>query len=36
MTETTKRFVLLGAYEALTEKETFCLKEANFEAVSTV
>ena len=36
MTETRKRFVLLGAYEALTEKENFCLKEANFEAVSTV
>lgn len=36
MIETRKRFVLLGAYEALTEKETFCLKEANFDAVSKV
>lgn len=36
MTEMRKRFVLLGAYETLTEKETFCLKEANFDAVSTV
>ena len=36
MTETSKRFVLLGAYETLTEKETFCLSEANFEAVSAV
>ena len=31
MTTTRKRFVLLGAVEDLTEKETFCLKEANFE-----
>ena len=36
MTGTRKRFILLGAYEGLTEKETFCLKEANFDAVSTV
>jgi predicted nucleotidyltransferase len=36
MTETRKSFVLLGAYEALTEKETFCLKEANFEVVSKI
>jgi ribosomal protein L34E len=36
MIETRKRFILLGAYEELTEKETFCLKEANFDAVSTV
>ncbi len=36
MTETRKRFALLGAYEELTEKETFCLKEANFDAVKEV
>ncbi len=36
MTETSKRFVLLSAYESLSEKETFCLTEANFEAVSVI
>lgn len=31
-----KRFVLLSAYEALTEKETFCIKEANFDEIRKV
>jgi len=31
-----KRFVLLAAYEDLTEKETFCIKEANFEEIRKV
>lgn len=31
-----KRFVLLTAYEELTEKETFCLKEANFDEIRKV
>ena len=33
MIEQRKRFALLGAYETLTEKERFCLKEGNFEAI---
>ncbi len=36
MNEPRKRFVLLDAYEALTEKETFCINEANFEEISRV
>ncbi len=31
-----KRFVLLAAYEDLTEKETFCIKEANFDEIRKV
>jgi len=36
MTEMGKRFVLLSAYEELTEKETFCIKEANFDEIRKV
>ncbi len=31
-----KRFVLLTAYEKLTAKETFCIKEANFDEIQKV
>ena len=31
-----KRFVLLTAYEDLTAKETFCIKEANFDEIQKV
>lgn len=36
MIGTEKRFVLLSAYEELTEKETFCIKEANFDEIRKV
>lgn len=36
MIEMRKRFVLLSAYETLTAKESFCIKEANFEAIGRV
>ena len=31
-----KHFILLSAYEELTQKETFCIGESNFEAVVRV
>ncbi len=31
-----KRFILLSAYEELTEKESFCINELNFQEISKV
>ncbi len=36
MTETPKRLLLLETYEALTEKETFCIGERNFDEIRKI